>query len=269
MTSSTPLDDVAFLARSAHRVEVLRTLASGPLTRPDIHDVTGISQPTLGRILESFAERNWVERDGRDYALTPFGDLVFAEFDGLLDTVDTVQQLGDVVRDLPTDEMDFDVREFADATVTTPTTGDAFSHVRRITEVFWGGDDVRLLGATVAPGTQEEHDRRWREFLEGDARYDSVISVATMEQTMTDPRWASRFRDAFETGRVCIHLYDGPISLMLVVADGTAVLAPLDEDGIPTAAIETENETILAWVEDRIDEHRDRATEVTLDDFPA
>ena len=269
MTDPTPLDDVEFLARSAHRVQVLRTLATGARTRPDLHEETGVSQPTLGRVLDSFEDRNWVERGGREYALTAFGELVVEAFEDLLDTVDTVQRLGDVVGRLPTDEMDFDVREFADATVTTPETGDAFTHVRRITEVFWGGDDVQLLGATVAPGSREEHDRRWREFLEGEKRYDSVISVATMEQSMEDPQMLSRFRRALESGRVTVHLYDGPISLMLVVADDTALLAPLDDDGIPTAAIETENEIVRAWVEDRIDEHRDRATEVTADDFPA
>jgi predicted transcriptional regulator len=118
--TSTPLDDVEFLARSSHRVEVLQTLATGPRPRPVLHDETGIPQPTLGRILGGFEDRNWVERRGQEYALTELGALIVAEFENLLDTVATVNRVGAVLVDLPTEELDFDVRAFADATVTTP-----------------------------------------------------------------------------------------------------------------------------------------------------
>lgn len=90
-TPPDPMDEVEFLARSDHRVTVLRTLSDRPRTRADLHDATGIPQPTLGRILGDFTERNWAERDGHEYALTEPGMLVAAAFDFQLLAVGTAR----------------------------------------------------------------------------------------------------------------------------------------------------------------------------------
>lgn len=268
MSSQTPLDDVEFLARSSHRVGVLRTLAAGARTRPNLHQETGIPQPTLGRILGDFEDRRWVERLGREYALTAFGALVAEEFETLLDTVETVQRLGDVVAQLPTDEMDFDVREFRDATITTPESGDAFGHLRRLEELFFGADRARLLSPTVAMGSLEDYQETYQAFLDSDKQAESVVSVDTLAQVQADEMSRQMFRPAFETGRVKMFLYDGTIPFLLAVTDGTALLAPTDEHDIPVALVETRNEAILSWVETTYEEYRAQSRQVTVDDLP-
>lgn len=267
MTPS-PLDDVSFLARSVHRVEVLRTLASGPRSRPELHEVAGIPQPTLGRILGGFEDRAWVERDGREYALTPLGGLVFEAFEELLDTVETVQRLGDVLVQLPTDEMDFDIREFADATIWVPEPGDTLSHIRRMEEVWFEADNTRLLGSTLGPASFERRREHAREFVDGEQRSETVVSTAMLEQGMSDPELNRMIREHWDPVRMRGYRYDGTIPLILAVADGTAMLAPTDENGIPTAVIATGNEVVRSWVHDRIDEYREQATELSLDDLP-
>ena len=270
--TTTPLDDVEFLARSDHRVEVLRTLASGPRTRPDLNEETGISQPTLGRVLGDFEDRSWVERDGREYELTSFGELVYEAFEDLLDTVETVQELGDLNELLPTGEMEFDLRELGDATVITPAAGDAFRHVTRIEELFYGADHVRLLSPTIAPGSTEDRRVRLAEFLESDRVNEGIVSTHALEQEpLFDPEneeLLGSIREALELERTRFYVYDGAIPLMLMIADGTAVLAPTDDRGLPAAVIETENGTVRAWVEAKLDEYRAQAVAVTADDLP-
>jgi len=271
MTTPTPLDDIDFLARSAHRVRVLRTLAEGPRTRPDLHEETGVSQPTLGRVLGSFGERNWVERRGREYALTPFGDLLVEAFEDLLDTVETVQRLGDVLGQLPTGEMEFDLREFRDATVHTPDSGDTLSHIRRMEEVWLGADRARLLGSTLGPMSPEERRAHAVDALDGERRAETIVSASMLErgiELMTEVEMTSLAREFLESGRAKGYLYDGPIPVILAIADDTAMLAPTAENGIPTAVIETENETVRSWVETRLDEYREQSVELTVDDFP-
>lgn len=272
MTIDTPLDDVEFLARSDHRVEVLRTLASGPRTRPDLNDETGISQPTLGRVLGDFEDRNWVERDGHEYELTPFGELVYGAFEDLLDTVETVQKLGDLNELLPSDEMDFDLRELGDATVITPEPGDAFRHVSRIEELFYGADTLRILSPTIAPGSTEDRHVRLAEFLESDRVNEGIVSTRARErEPLFDPaneELLGSIREALELERTRFYVYDGPIPLMLMVADGTTILAPIDHRGLPAAVIETGNGTVRAWVEAKLDEYRAQSVEVTADDLP-
>lgn len=269
MPPPTPLDDVEFLARSAHRVEVLRTLRSGPWTRPDLHDETGVSQPTLGRVLGSLEDRHWVERRGREYALTPLGEVLAAEFDDLLGTVETIQRLGGVIGLLPTDEMAFDVRRFASATITTPEPGDVLRHVRRAEEVLRDARDLRILADTIAPSSLEEGHDRVMDFPEGDLVFESIITGDAIDQTLAEPDLVGLIRDLVASGRAPIYRYDGTIPLTVVVADDTAVLFPTDEQGLPAALIETDDEAVRAWVAEQIDRFRDRAIRLTLEDLPA
>lgn len=266
--TSTPLEDVSFLARSDHRVEVLQTLASGPRRRPDLHAETEIPQPTLGRILGGFEDRNWAERRNGEYALTALGELVAERFERLLDTVATVQRLGDVLVQLPTDEIDFDVRAFADAAVWEPEPGDTLSHIRRMEEVWLQADRKRLLGGTLGPASFERRRDNAQAFVDREMRAETVVSTAMMERGMSDPELNRLVREHWDPERMVGYLYDGPIPLILAIADGTAMLAPTDENGIPTAVVVTENETVRAWVDARIDEYRERATELTFDDLP-
>lgn len=268
MIGRTPLDDVEFLARSAHRVHVLQTLRTGPRTRPDLHDETGISQPTLGRVLGPLEDRNWVERRGHEYALTPLGEVLAEEFADLLDTVETIRRLGDVVRLLPMELMDFDVRRFASASFTVPEPGDLLRHVRRAEEILRDAGDLRILANTIAPGSLEEGHDRVMDYLEGDLVFESVITGDALDQTLADPDLVPMIRDLLESGRAPIYRYEGSIPLTLVVADGTAVLFPTDEYGVPGVLIETEDEAIRAWVDAQIDRYRDEATLLALEDLP-
>lgn len=266
-TPRTPLDDVAFLARSSHRVEVLRTLSAGALTRPVLHEVTGVPQPTLGRVLGAFEDRHWVERRGREYALTSSGDLIVDGFADLLETVALGHHLGATVSRLPTDEMDFDLREFADATVVTPEAGDAFGPVDRLTELFFAAEHARILVATPPPGTREDHRDRAERFHESDRRVESINSAATLDQALADPESAALIREGLESDRLALYRYDGPIPLVLAVADDASLLAPTNDHGVPDTLVETDNETVRSWVEDRLDAYRARSTEVTSGDI--
>ena len=268
MATPDPLADVAFLARSGHRVQVLQTLAEGPLTRPALHEETGISQPTLGRILEPFRERNWVERRGQEYALTPWGELLVDEFDELLNTVETIQHLGNVIQLLPVDQMDFDVRRFGSATITTPQTGDVLRHVRRAEELLSGAEHVRIAADTIAPHSLEEQRDRVVNASEDDLVIESVITGDAIEQALADRQLVGFIRDLLESGQAPVYRYDGTIPMTFATADEIAILAPTDEQGMPGALIETEDEVIRAWVDEQFDLYKERSTELTVDDLP-
>ncbi|WP_255195722.1 helix-turn-helix transcriptional regulator [Halorarius litoreus] len=263
----TPLDDVEFLARSGHRVEVLRTLATGPRTRPVLHDATGISQPTLGRILGGFEDRNWVERRGSEYALTECGTLLTEAFENLVDTVAAVQRVGDVLVALPTAELAFDLRELADATVTKPEDGGVFAPIDRLTSQFFGAGRARILVHSAPPGTKEDHHSRAERFQASDRQVESINSVAALDQARADPETAAMVRAGIESGRAIIYEYDEPIPFVLAVTEDVTMLAPTDEQGVPTALVETTSEAVRSWAEATLDAYRERARRVTAEDL--
>ena len=74
------LKEVAYLSRSANRVEILQTLTRGSHTRRDLTELTGASRTTLDRIVNELEERGWARRtDDGDYTATPAGDHLMAQ----------------------------------------------------------------------------------------------------------------------------------------------------------------------------------------------
>lgn len=259
LTEPGPLDDVAYLARSANRVRALARLADGPRTRRELHAETDISQPTLGRLLEGFEDRGWATCDrtnSRPYELTPFGELVAAAFEDLLATVGTMQRFRALADALPLDEMDFDLRRFADATITVPSRTDATAHMRREDELIAEADHVRFLcSSSFGPGIKAYRDR----LVGTDTRFEAVITADALAAAASDPDAARWVGDLAAADNVAIYRYDGPVRMILGLIDDVASLVPLDDSGVALAFIETRDPVVRDWVEGRYDAHRDRA----------
>lgn len=268
MTTLTPLDDVEFLARSPHRVEVLRRLHEGPWGRPDLHEETGISQPTLGRVLDSLEERYWVEHQGGEYRLTAFGALMAEAFDDLLETVETLHKLSEVGPLLPTDAMDFDLERLGTATVLTPEPGDFFRHVRRVEARFEDAERIRILTENIGPQFLESLHTRLVTDADASAIVESILTADAVEMALGNHELVGWIRELIESGRATIYRYDGANPLTLAHYDGTAVIVATDDHGFPAAVIESSDEVVRDWVETELDAYREAATELTVEDLP-
>lgn len=262
-----PLDDVAYLARSAHRVTALERLAEGPMTRRELHVSTDISQPTLGRLLDGFEDRGWVECDrtnGRTYEVTPFGELIAETFDDLLETVATMQRFRDVSEELPLEEMDFDLRRFSDADITLPSSTDVTAHMRREDELIADAERVRFLcSSSFGPGIRAYRDR----IVGSEVRFEAVITAEALDTALADPESAEWVRDLAAAENATIYRYDGPVDLILGVIDGVVSLVPLDDSGVPNAFIESEDEVIRQWAESTLAAHREQSQQFEPEQF--
>ncbi|MFC7225836.1 hypothetical protein N0B31_00340 [Salinirubellus salinus] len=259
----TPLDDVEFLASSANRVRVLETLAERSATRPELHDVTGISRPTLGRVLTDAEARGWVDRAGREYRLTPLGRLLFDAFGDLLETVETTQRLRAVAPHLPLAALPFDLSHLRDATVTVPHSPDPSAHLRRVGDLVQTAERVRFLGANVYPETVA----RQRDLVSRGQTYEITLAAAAVDVTRTHPETAATVRELLDSDAVRLYRYEGSVPFSLVTVDDTALVLPYDEEDTPCALLETSDPVVHEWVDRTLDEYREAATRVTAADF--
>ncbi|WP_276275266.1 winged helix-turn-helix domain-containing protein [Haladaptatus sp. QDMS2] len=260
MVSNTPLDDVEFLASSENRVTVLEALTVEPYTRGELHDLTGVSQPTLGRILEDFEDRRWIKKRERRYHLTRLGSLLADEFGVLLDTVETIQMLAELETILPLDEMDFDVRMFGDARITAPQPPDIFAHARRAETLAMEASHARSLTANFYPDLlPKTHEL----VIEGGQTQEAIVSAAAFDAIISQPGAAEIARELLESGKMTIYRYDGEVPIGFALFDEIAVIFPYDEQMREYALIETENETIRSWVEAQMDGYQEQATLIT------
>lgn len=266
--SRTPLDDVALLARSQHRTNALRMLMDGPTTRRALHEETGISQPTLGRILGTFEERNWVQRTDGAYQLTPWGDLIATAFDDLLETVESVHRLAAVADLLPVEALGFDVSRLAAARITMPQPGDAFCHVRRIEAVLRSAPSVRIVTDDILRDALEDQHTRIVDSDDNDYSLETVVTRDALEQALSDETLVDWIHDLLESDRTAITCYDGTVPMTMAVVGETALLVPADAQGIPGALIESEDAAVRAWVDEQFETYREAATTLTTTVLP-
>ncbi|MFC6716508.1 helix-turn-helix transcriptional regulator [Natrialbaceae archaeon GCM10025810] len=137
------IDNIRFLATSAHRVGVLETLRDGPTDRRELCEATGASSPTVGRVLAAFDERKWLVRDGPTYGLTPLGEYVADRFLALRDAMEIEGMLRDVWQWLPVEMPGFSVDLFADAVVSYPGPGYPYEPVERLSRLIASTSSLR------------------------------------------------------------------------------------------------------------------------------
>jgi len=250
------LADVDYLSRSANRVAILGALADGAATRRELADRTEVSRATLDRIVNEFEERGWAERraDG-EYAATAAGAHVVREFHPFVESVAAVDRLGEAVAWLPTDELDIGLHEFSDATVRRPVNDDPVEAVEYMTDLLRKSEEFRTLNHLIPPGMFERalHEQ----VVTGALAVEAVTTREVVDHFVKSPDRRDRWRDVLEAGGTVFYR-DPPIPCNLMIFDGRVLIkrsdtGPIDDSyGVP---IVSDNEAVLSWAHDLIDQY--------------
>ncbi len=179
------LEEIEFLALSPNRVEVLRLLAAEPRTRRELAAATDASQATIGRILQDFEERSWIERTNGEYVATPTGTLVADGFTDLLDIFEVESKLRDVVEYLPADALDFDLRHLADATITTPSQTRPNAPVQRVLDLLRDAEEVRVFSHAFNEHSFSKPSTCWSCSSWNSRTFSIVLSMAARSSSVS------------------------------------------------------------------------------------
>ena len=251
-------DAIEFLARSANRVRALDALTAGPIERCDLEETTGISRPTLTRILDDFEKHEWVTRDRRHYEATNLGAITVREFIDLIYRFEALQMLDEAIRWFPEEGFDFDLGCLAGAEVVRPSKNDALAPTTRIAKRLDVADRAQILSYAVIPAAMEAC---WRATIHGSHRVDVVFDSEALATVAADSTMMDRSLEMLETGRTQVFHHVGDVPYVLFIIDDEIVELCLgSEDGAPRAVIETTDETIRAWAESAFDSYRREAS---------
>lgn len=260
--SGEAIESVAFLARSEHRIRVLDLLDDGARTRDQLGAHLDVTRVTLSRILGDLEDRDLITRDAVEnaYSLTTFGELVYRDFARLLGTVSVGRAYPDIVRRLPTEWFDFDLRCLATGDRVGGEDADPLSGARVLANAIRRSSSYRsLLGIfTLVPMyTIEEAIRT------GDEPDGTVILDASVTETMrTDPELRDRWRkiEAATSGTLYYSVSERvPCSIDLV--DDEIVFLTVDqEQDSGFDIVRSTHPEVLEWARTVIDEYRATAT---------
>ncbi len=251
---SEPLGEVAFLANSANRVDVLRMLANDAQSRRELVVVTDASRPTVGRVLGEFERRNWVERTGQRYEITPLGRMVLSAFTDVLSAMETELKLRSAVEWIPTEEIGFDIEVFTDANVSTPEPGSSHQPINRFIELAAKADSARGFGiATLAPKSAETLFEKAGAGMETEIIYPSTVLEANLLST---PEVAS---DAVAKGTLHPMVHED-LPCGLYIFDNRVIIAGYNRDtGVLRVVLDIEDPPALEWADTLYSKYRREA----------
>lgn len=261
------LEDVAYLARSPNRVRILQALVSTPASPREFRERTGTSKTTCNRILTEFAERSWARQtvDGT-YEATPRAHHVATQFRPFVDSMATIQALGDGLSVLPVDDLvwgpdgqlTLGVHHFADATVKWKAPQQQGVGRAALAEAFRTTSTIHTISAGAPPRTVGEvvQDRADREEISGIAVFTTELFEYLREQHVGPPDWKDVIESGVETFR-----YDGSTPNNLTVTDESTFIWGEATDGTYGVVI-TRDDVVREWGRDVVKRYRDRAERI-------
>lgn len=261
-----PLEAIEFLARSVNRVQVLNTVNDGPIERRDLEDETGISRPTLSRILDDFEQRGWVVREKHRYQVTQLGMFINREFIHLLNQMKVAHILRDVVQWFPEDGFEFDLARLSTANIIRPTKQNSLAPTNHIVKRLQGATEVKVVTFTVLPVALEAG---YQQVVDGSQTLEMVFSPGALTPLEGNPTMETYMHEMLTSGNASFYQYSDEIPYVLISANGAVSLCLSGADGAPRAVIDTSDEIVQSWAETQFESYRSEATPLDPAEFMA
>lgn len=251
--TGSPLDDIEFLARSAHRVTVLAALARRPQTRGDLLAMTGVSQSTMGRTLRAFEDRNWIIRDGNDYEATQLGAFVATGIRDLVDRVETEHNLRDIWHLLPDGTSGFSIDMCEGAVVSVATAADPYRPVTRFTSLLRETDHFRFAGFEVGL-LEPSKDELCRRVVDG---METEIITPPNVANYIRSTYPELFAETLASGNLTVRLHDNLPTYGVSIFDQRIAISGYDPDnGTVGVLLDTDNQEAHDWAESVYESYR-------------
>lgn len=261
-SGGSPIDDIAYLARSEHRAPTLVALTVRPRSRSELWEMAGVSSSTIRRTLREFEDRSWIRREGYQYEVTQLGAYVASAMAELIERVDTERNLRDVWQWLPGEDDGFTIQMCADAVVTVADADDPYRPVGRFTTLLQTTDRFRFAGLDVAL-LEPCKDELCERILDGmDTEFLTRPRVVKYIRS-TSP---DLFAEALESGNLDVRLPDDLPAFGVGILDDRIVICGHDPDSVTVRVlVDTDTPDAREWAEEQYARYRRQTPMVPLE----
>ncbi len=149
-TPDSPISDIAYLARSEHRVPTLVALTERRRSRSELCERTGVSSSTMRRTIDEFEGRHWIRKTGYQYEATRLGEAIASGMEDVIDRVETERTLRDIWHWLPDEIGEFPIEAWSELTVTAADPDVPYRPVNRFASLLETTTTVRFLRPEIA-----------------------------------------------------------------------------------------------------------------------
>ena len=238
------------------RRSALEAFEDQSLDKRELAEQLNVSRPTAHRIITSFLEYELIHQTGSGYALTRYGTIIGDTVQTYHREISRAASLKALLNDLPED-IEFDYRLFADATVTEATYDDPFRPMNRFIELFKETSQIKGFNKSfLEPMYIELAHERIEAGLESDIIYDPKVIELVLEEY---PNLAT---SALEREHVKAAVHDELPIAMAIFEDRIGIGVHNESMGAPLAWIDTDNPDAIAWGERLFEQYRSEATQL-------
>jgi predicted transcriptional regulator len=249
-------ETAADLVRSRIRVEILAALRAGAATKYELRERLDCSRTTVDRNLEHLQEAGWIEQAPGGYELTTCGEIVVEQATAYLETVTAAKRLQPILRWLPRDELDIDVRHFADAEITTASDGQPMAMVDRHVQAVSRTPTARMVLPVASPqGLKAQVEN----FSLSELSVTVVVPPAIADAFLNDSQFADTIASMREAGAIDVSVTEKSIPYYLGILDDIVQIG-VDEDGQPRGLLESAAEPVREWAEQTFESYKQAAT---------
>lgn len=261
-TPGSPLDDIAYLARSEHRVPALVALSVRPRSRSELWEMTGVSSSTIRRTLREFEDRGWVRKTDYKYEATQLGSFIATAMRDVINQVETERKLRDVWQWLPDQASGFTLDMCTDAVVTIADAGAPYRPVNRFVELLEETTEFRFVGLDVAL-LEPCKEELCQQIIDG--MQTELINPPRVADYIrsTSPEL---FSETLESGNLTVRLHDELPSYGVCLFDDRIAISGYDPDAVTVRVlVDTETDEAREWAESIYESARRKTPTVPLD----
>jgi predicted transcriptional regulator len=255
MTGQT--EELEFLLRSENRTELLAALAAeGPLDRYDLEEALGTSRRTVSRTLKKLETRNYISETDGGHRLTAFGAAVFETYREYTRRIDTAERLRPFLGNIDGEALDIELSALQGAKLTLADDASPYAPMDRTLELRARSSRIR----EIAPSVEKRSIEQLTERIErgDDATFEIVLTADAAQAAQSKPEYEKAHRITQGADNVDQFVYRGEFPFFLGVLDETVAIGAV-VDGSPFALIESRDERLREWAEQKIDQFRSEA----------
>jgi len=244
--AEAPIGDIAYLARSEHRVPTLVALTERPRSRSELCELGGVSSSTMRRTLDEFEARIWIRKDGYQYTATRLGEVIASGMENLIERVETERNLRDVWHWLPDEVGEFTIETWEAMTVTVAEPDAPYRPVDRFESLLAETTELRLVRPEIAL-MEPCFDVLVRLIDEG---VDVVLVARPESHTYFLSTYPERSADMMQQDNFTVLEHEGLPAYGTGLLDERATISCYEQDsGTVHALVDTEVAPIREWAQ--------------------
>jgi predicted transcriptional regulator len=260
--TTSAIDDIAYLARSEHRIPTLIALTVRPRSRSELWELTGVSSSTIRRTLSEFEDRRWIRKTGYQYEATRLGTYIASAMADVIERVESERKLRDVWPWLPSEESGFTIDMCSNAVVTFADADDLYRPVNRFMSLLRETDQFRFIGFDVAllepckdDLCQQIVDGMCTEIIEPPRVVNYIRSTCP-----------ELFSETLESGNLMVWLHDDLPPYGVGIFDQRIAISGYDPDSVMVRVlVDTDAPEAREWAESVYESYRRQTPTIPLE----